>query len=106
MRRLPLLLAIALAGCGAATADPPRRAPAAVEISGFRFRPAVETVHAGETVHWHNRGVTLHNVRGVGSFSRAIRPGASWSRRFTGAGTYRYMCTLHPAMRGAIVVVR
>ena len=105
MRRVPLLLLLALAGCGAAAASPPPRA--AIDISGFRFRPAVETVRAGGVVHWHNDGATLHNVRGAGSSSRAIRPGASWSRRFTRAGRYPYLCTLHPTqMRGTIVVVR
>ena len=30
--------------------------------------------------------------------------GASYRRKFTRAGTYTYLCALHPGMRGKVVV--
>jgi plastocyanin len=103
MRAVPLLAAVAVAGCGsAAGAGTPGPL---IGVADFRLAPAAVTVPAGQVVRWRNDGATLHSVKGAGFFSRALRPGQTWSRRFTRPGVYRYTCTLHPqAMRGAIVV--
>ena len=105
MRGAPLLAALAVAGCGsAAGASPPAPGPL-VSVGDFRFAPAIVTVRVGQVVRWRNDGATLHSVEGRGFFSRALRPGQTWSRRFARPGVYRYACTLHPeAMRGTIVV--
>ena len=60
---------------------------------------------AGDTVEWTNTGSTEHTVKGPGFFSKAIEPGAKFEHRFDHAGTFHYICTLHPeAMRATIVV--
>lgn len=109
MRRAPLLLALAVAGCGSAAAaagpHPARPHRPIVRVIDFRFAGATVTVKAGEVVRWRNDGTTLHSIEGRGFFSRALRPGQTWSRRFTRPGVYRYVCTLHPeAMRGTVTV--
>jgi plastocyanin len=36
--------------------------------------------------------------------SGLIKPGGTFSFKFTTAGTYDYYCTLHPEMAGQVVV--
>ena len=99
MRTAVLALGLAIAGCGASSAEP------SVKAEDFDFSKTSLSVKAGATVEWTNTGSTEHTVKGPGFFSKAIDPGASFSHRFARAGTYRYVCTLHPqAMRATIVV--
>jgi plastocyanin len=100
-------LALPLLGCGGSGGgDQGSGAPAgAVEVGDFFFRPADKRVHVGEVVSWVNTGEQLHTVKGPGFASHAFGGGQSYRFRFTKAGTYRYICTLHPTlMKGAIVV--
>ena len=76
-----------------------------VAVADFSFTPKQIQVKAGQTVTWTNRGQTTHNVKGPGFFSQALEPGKAYSFRFAKAGTYPYLCTLHPTlMRGRVVV--
>jgi plastocyanin len=72
----------------------------------FYFRPATIEVDVDEKVTWENVGETIHNVEGEDFFSKAINPGASWSHSFRRAGTYEYLCNLHPTLMSGSVVVR
>ena len=50
---------------------------------------------------------TAHDVvsRGTKRFKPiGVRSSGTQSRKFTSAGTYRYVCTLHPGMAGRITV--
>ena len=93
-----------VAGCGGGSGKP--AAGAEVAAADFRFDPARIEVKPGESVRWSNQGQTAHNVKGPGFGTRAVLdPGQPFSHRFTRPGTFRYLCTLHPAqMRGTVVV--
>ena len=114
-----------LAGCSASrpaahpsvsfgpnTATPSVSAPAApvsgsqVTIDGFAFAPATLTVSAGTSVTWTNRDEEPHTVvAGDGSFrSPGMGTGATFSHTFSTAGTFDYVCSIHPMMRGTVVV--
>lgn len=84
------------------------KAPAAasrhVTIAGFAFSPASLTVRVGTTVTWTNTDSAAHNVRGGPLHSPKLNHGASYSYTFTKAGTYHYVCTFHPWMKGAVIV--
>jgi plastocyanin len=93
--------------------DEPRREPKAkaaasgtVAIADFSFSPATITINAGDTVTWTNNGPTPHSATSSsGSFDTGIFPaGQSRSHTFSEAGTYPYICTPHPNMRGTVVV--
>ena len=87
----------------------PKRAGAnAARIRGFAFRPQTIRVKAGATVKWTNDDAAKHTVSATsGSFSsRELAKGQTYARRFPRAGTFRYLCALHPAMKGAVVVRR
>jgi plastocyanin len=83
-------------------------APTAVaaKIVDFGFTPAVLTVTVGTTVTWSNTGQVAHTVTAnAGAFdSGTLPPGATFSFRFTKAGTFAYHCAIHPFMTGTVVV--
>ena len=106
MRRVAIAcvaLVVGLAGCGGD--DGGGSAGPSAQAQDFRFTPATLKISAGQTVTWRNAGRTDHTIKGPGFFSRAVAPGGRWSHRFERAGSYNYVCTLHPeAMRGRVVV--
>ena len=92
-------------------AVPVAAAPAAgktVTLRNIAFTPKNLTIARGSTVTFAWRdGDTAHNVvsQGTRRFEPiGIRETGSQSRTFTKAGTYRYVCTLHPGMAGRITV--
>ena len=106
MRTAGLALAVALgalfSGCGGDSA--PKQEPGTVAVRDFEFDPVDETVKAGETVTWENSGDQIHNVKGKGFFSRALEPDRTYRFTFHRKGSYDYVCTLHPQMKGTVVV--
>ena len=82
----------------------------AVLISGFAFAPAALTVKVGTTVTWTNKDGDAHTVTSQGSggplASKALNTGQSYSFTFTKAGTYSYLCTIHPFMTATVTVTQ
>jgi plastocyanin len=78
-----------------------------VSIVDFAFDPTALTVKLGDTVQWINNGTAEegHNVIGDGIQSPVLHTGESYSFTFTTAGTYSYICTIHPKMAATIEVV-
>jgi plastocyanin len=118
---VPALGVLLLAGCSpsrpvASTATPTTglsiTAPAApvrgnqVTIDGFAFEPASLTVTAGTTVTWTNRDEEPHTVAASdGSFhSPGMGTGGTFTHTFSAAGTFDYVCSIHPMMHGTVVV--
>jgi len=80
---------------------------ATVEITSFSFQPASITVPAGTTVIWINRDPVVHTVAADdGSFNSPDIDGngGKFEHTFAETGTYSYHCTIHPSMKGVIVV--
>lgn len=77
-----------------------------VTIVDFAYAPATVTIRVGDTVTWTNRDPVEHTATATnGSFDTGLfGTDASVSIRFTEAGTYAYVCTPHPDMRGTVVV--
>ncbi|MFD6159454.1 plastocyanin/azurin family copper-binding protein [Nocardia sp. NPDC060256] len=79
-----------------------------VEVNNMKFAPADVTVKTGDTVTWHFADKAPHTVQGIGDkamgLNSPIIDKGDWSYTFTVAGTYRYLCSLHPEMRGTITV--
>lgn len=86
-----------------ALAAPP--AKATVTIDGSKYAPETITVKKGDTVTWVNKDPFPHTVTSAGKFdSKSIAPNAKWSWRAKTPGEYSYICTLHPNMKGVVVV--
>ncbi len=85
-------------------------AASAIAIDNFTFNPPMLTVPPGTEVTWTNRDDIPHLVQMVdaakltGGRSQPLDTGDHFSFTFTGAGTYRYFCALHPMMTGTVVV--
>jgi plastocyanin len=75
-----------------------------VAISGFSYSPSTVTVNVGDTVTWTNSDAQAHTATGNGWNTGDLGNGDSGSNTFTTAGTFDYMCGIHPAMRGTVVV--
>ncbi len=88
--------------------QPKARAAASggVTIVDFSFSPGTITINVGDTVTWTNNGPTPHSATAPnGAFDTGIFPaGESRSHTFSQAGTFSYICTPHPNMRGTVVV--
>ncbi len=78
----------------------------AVNIDNFAFAPATLTVAAGSTVTWTNKDEEPHTVvANDGSFhSPGMGSQATFSFTFPKAGTFDYVCSVHPFMHATVVV--
>jgi hypothetical protein len=76
-------------------------------MEDFFFSPASVTVHAGDLVTWHNNGKQPHTATADdGSFDTGtVTAGGSASHLFTTPGTFTYICTIHPNMKGTVRVL-
>jgi len=77
-----------------------------VVIEQMAYSPANLEIKAGDTVVWINRDDRDHTVVALdGSFSSDnLKPGGSYTFRFTRLGRFPYSCTYHPRMKGLVVV--
>ncbi|WP_030513496.1 cupredoxin family copper-binding protein [Nocardia sp. NRRL WC-3656] len=123
-----LVAAVLMAGCGSNTttstpttttaATPPGTAAASptsaqpasvtVRVEDMKFSPDAVTVQAGDTVTWKFSDKVPHAVQGIGDAAMGINSpiftGGEWSHTFAVPGVYRYLCPLHPEMRGTVTV--
>lgn len=101
--RVLLTSAVTLIVSGALGAAP---ATQTIAIEGFMFRPAVVTVNQGDVVEWQNKDIVAHTAtaKGAGLDSGEIPANATFRFTATRKGRFDYICTLHPTMKGTLVV--
>jgi plastocyanin len=77
-----------------------------VTVTNNQFTPSALSVPVNSTVTWQwNSGGVAHNVTFQdGSPGSASLTSGSFPRMFTAAGSFPYMCTLHPGMAGSVSV--
>jgi plastocyanin len=77
----------------------------AVAIDNFAFSPATLNVKMGQQVTWTNKQDVAHTVTADGgTFDHPMPPNATFSFTFPKAGSFAYHCTIHPFMKGTVVV--
>jgi plastocyanin len=100
-----LAIALALAGCGGSGTTTPVATRNVEMPKSYKFEPKAIIVNAGDTVTWTNKDNFTHTVKVGGGADHKVDRGHSWSVRFDKAGTYHYVCTLHPHdMKGEVIV--
>jgi len=76
-----------------------------VEIKNFAFDPETVTIKLGQTVTWTNQDSAAHTVVGDGGIdSGDLSKGKSYSKTFDTEGTFDYHCSIHPQMKGQVIV--
>jgi amicyanin len=106
--RLTVLFA-ALASTPCLAEDPANAGAGPVATVGMdhsTFIPSEITVAPGTTVTWVNNEAMPHTVvdANKGFRSKILAKDASFSFTFTTAGDYDYVCSIHPNMKGKVIV--
>lgn len=70
------------------------------------YSPSVIKVSSGTTVTWTNDDTIIHTVTDLGGDfdSGFIQAGETWDHTSDSKGTIYYFCSIHPWMRGAVIV--
>ena len=74
-------------------------------IKNMVFTPSELHVHKGGTVIWINKDIVPHNVTdfpGNKWTSGTMAKGSSWEKKID--NTFDYYCSIHPTMKGKIIV--
>ena len=106
---LVVLGPVSLAACGGddrertispATGD----AATTVSVDDMAFSPKTVEIPAGEAVVWVWVGRAVHDVVFDDGPASRKQASSTWQRAFERPGSFHYVCTLHPNMRGTVVV--
>jgi len=75
-----------------------------VSIQNFAFEPNSVSISVGDTVKWINLDSAPHSIKGADFTSESLKKDDSFSYTFTKPGTYNYECSIHPSMKGIVIV--
>lgn len=79
---------------------------ATIKIQNFKFDPANVAIAVGETVQFINDDEEPHTATSTdGAFnSKALDTNQTWNYTPTKAGSFPYICSIHPFMKGTLTV--
>lgn len=117
---LVMVAMLALSGAAATAANAPKKSkPKEVTVADFYFSPETVTIAKGQSVKWvWAEGNTYPHDVHLKSGPKGLKDKASYSTKttavtdaefektFTMAGTYKYICTIHPTMMHMTVIVK
>jgi plastocyanin len=114
LRRPPTIALLSLAAAGVLLGGCEQRSQGAgnpptpidgprVGVIGNDFAPASLEVTAGETVTWVWEGSARHDVV-CDDFRSEVQRAGTYRHTFVGEGAHYYASTLHPEMKGTVVV--
>jgi plastocyanin len=81
-------------------------AKAIIKIRNFKFEPANVAIAVGETVQLINLDEEPHTATSTdGAFnSKGLDTNQTWNYTATKPGTFPYICSIHPFMKGTLTV--
>jgi plastocyanin len=80
-----------------------------VSMKDIKFNPGTVTIKAGGKVTWTNDDSVGHDVTADDFESGSpggIDGGSTYSHTFKKPGTYDYVCSVHPGMKGTVKVTK
>jgi plastocyanin len=103
---MQMALAPAAATAATATTVKLHRPVVRVAIHDFKFQPARVVVSRGTRVIWTNKDSDPHTISSKPAHwsSQALDTGKSFATVTKKAGTFAYICTIHPFMHATVVV--
>lgn len=76
-----------------------------VEVTDFAFDPETATAAVDEEVTWTLADdSSAHTVKFDDEESEELAAGDTYSRSFSEAGEYSYVCGIHPQMTGTVTI--
>jgi plastocyanin len=90
-------------GGGGGTPPPPGANNKTVSITST-FNPGSVTVPVGGSVTWTNDDSSPHTATGTAFDSGNLNNGQTFTKKFTTAGTFTYVCAYHSDMTGTVKV--
>ncbi len=75
-----------------------------VSIIDFAYTPTLVTIKKGTKVNWTNKDSVPHTITGENFSSKTLNPGDTFSYTFNENGSFEYICTFHPQMKGTVTV--
>ena len=95
-----------LSGTFPTVAVKPKSGVMDVNITGFQFGPVAMKVAVGQAVTWLNGDDSPHQIEVTGKPLKTgvLLKGQSAALKFDEAGTFGYICSLHPGMKGTVEV--
>src|SRR6201991_3929331 len=108
-RKLAAAPVVALAAAAIAVIPAHAAATKTVAVKNNSFSPTTVSIHKGDKVTWKwTQGGVPHNVSpasgGAGS-ATSSKKGFTFTKSFSKAGTYKYICTIHPSQMKVTVKV-
>jgi plastocyanin len=113
------VVAVALSGETAASAQAPKKPPVKVTVNDFYFAPTAVTIKKGRAVKWvwssyNTYPHDVHLKQGPKALKNKSRfsttttavTDAHFQRTFEVPGTYKFICTVHPSEMKMTVTVK
>lgn len=105
--RIGVAAALMVVGAGALPAAATTPRTKTVKLGEYFYTPKTVQIRPGDRVRFVNVGKLPHTVKGGPIKPRQLDRGDTQTVRFRKAGTFRYVCTLHPTrMSGTVRVKR
>jgi len=104
---LIIVLSDDAAGAGASATSAAQTASGAVtvNIADFKYEPEGLTVKAGTKVTWVNQDAAPHTATIKDGFDTdTLKKGERKTLTLETAGTFAYVCTIHPFMTASVIV--
>jgi plastocyanin len=98
-------VALVVGGVGGAAASPNAAKTSHVLIKSFKYHPKPLKISKGTRVAFTNKDRAKHTATHPGLFNTGlIKHNKTKFITFSHKGTFHYHCTLHPFMKGTVVV--
>lgn len=102
---MPATTAFAASPATPATHSTAAPAVHTITMQAMEFGAVPDNIRAGDTIEWVNNDILEHTATARdGSFDLDLKPGAKARMKVDKAGSFAFLCKLHPNMTGTLLV--